>query len=393
MDWTTPEDVRAEVMRAWDRGRILGARVSGTSMFPLTIRTRRPDRRALSDRFDEVRQWIRVLDEGSRAHRGAGYEIVWLEIEHRQLGRNRVPESIVVSTEADALQLIGKRRASERFDALVALTLESFPVLRDWFAKRPLEVLEHEAAWPRVIAVLGWFRDHPRPNVYLRQVDIPGVDTKFIQARRRLFLELLDQVLAPDVVDPAGSTIEARYGFRAKPATIRLRVLDARNAIGGLTDVSASVSELRAHPPRGSRVFITENEVNGLAFPDVEDSIVIFGLGYGVDSLAALEWLDARTIDYWGDIDTHGLAILDRLRAHFPHARSLLMDRETLLAHREMWVEETTPHLGPCSRLNEAERALFDDLVSNRLGERVRLEQERIGYAAVERAIRGSSFA
>ncbi|WP_353620190.1 Wadjet anti-phage system protein JetD domain-containing protein [Thalassotalea sp. G20_0] len=28
-------------------------------------------------------------------------------------------------------------------------------------------------------------------------------------------------------------------------------------------------------------MFITENKVNGLAFPPVADAIVIFGLGYG----------------------------------------------------------------------------------------------------------------
>ncbi|MDT5095877.1 MAG: hypothetical protein QOH60_5240, partial [Mycobacterium sp.] len=36
----------------------------------------------------------------------------------------------------------------------------------------------------------------------------------------------------------------------------------------------------------------------------------------------------------------HGFAILDRLRAWLPRARSVLMDRETLLAHRDRWVTE-----------------------------------------------------
>jgi hypothetical protein len=34
---------------------------------------------------------------------------------------------------------------------------------------------------------------------------------------------------------------------------------------------------------------------------------------------------------YWGDLDTHGFAILDELRAHCPHAESLLMNRATFL--------------------------------------------------------------
>jgi hypothetical protein len=35
-------------------------------------------------------------------------------------------------------------------------------------------------------------------------------------------------------------------------------------------------------------VLVTENEINGLAFPDVTGGIVIFGLGYGLDRLSEI---------------------------------------------------------------------------------------------------------
>ena len=121
--------------------------------------------------------------------------------------------------------------------------------------------------------------------------------------------------------------------------------------------------------------------------PDVPDSAVIFGLGYSLERLADVHWLRDKTLFYWGDIDTHGFAILDRLRASFPQARSLLMDRETLIEHRPLWVEETARHPGPLVRLTEAERALFEELTGDQLGERVRLEQERIAFGWVQRAL------
>ena len=71
------------------------------------------------------------------------------------------------------------------------------------------------------------------------------------------------------------------------------------------------------------------------------NSLVIFGAGYGWEALAQARWLTFCTLYYWGDIDTYGFHMLDRLRASFPHARSFLMDRETLLEHRAMWVEES----------------------------------------------------
>jgi hypothetical protein len=93
-------------------------------------------------------------------------------------------------------------------------------------------------------------------------------------------------------------------------------------------------------------------------------------------------------LHYWGDIDTHGFAILDQLRAHWLHAQTFLMDRDTLLSHEVQWTPEPQPTQRDLPRLNEAERRLYDDLRWCRLrAEPVRLEQERIGFECVERAV------
>ncbi len=88
----------------------------------------------------------------------------------------------------------------------------------------------------------------------------------------------------------------------------------------------------------------------------------VVGLGYGLDRLADVPWLAGKDVYYWGDIDTHGFAILDRLRAALPHARSFLMDRETLLAHRALWTREASPYAGPLPRLTDDERQLVSEL-------------------------------
>ena len=90
---------------------------------------------------------------------------------------------------------------------------------------------------------------------------------------------------------------------------------------------------------------------------------------------------------YWGDIDTHGFAILNRLRHHLPQARSMLMDRATLLDHRDHWVTEPSPTMVTLDRLDRAESALYADLISDAYAPSVRLEQERISFSAVEKAI------
>jgi hypothetical protein len=182
-------------------------------------------------------------------------------------------------------------------------------------------------------------------------------------------------------------TIEPRYGLASKPSQVRFRILDRRLSILGLTDLAVPAREFASLDLPVERVFITENEINGLAFPSVPGSLVIFGLGYGLDRLSEVRWLHQRTLHYWGDIDTYGFHILDRLRVRFPAALSFLMDRETLLRHAPLWVRESNPYDGELPRLTNAERALYDDLRHNRLGERVRLEQERIPYGWLQRAL------
>ncbi|MDZ7768818.1 MAG: DUF2220 domain-containing protein [Woeseiaceae bacterium] len=87
--------------------------------------------------------------------------------------------------------------------------------------------------------------------------------------------------------------------------------------------------------------------------------------------------------------DTHGFGILNRLRVSLPHARSFLMDRETLEAHRRLWGREPAGgrYTGDTSRLTAAEHALYCELLSDRLGERIRLEQERIGFGWLQQTL------
>ena len=115
---------------------------------------------------------------------------------------------------------------------------------------------------------------------------------------------------------------------------------------------------------------------------------MVFGAGYGFEAIARAAWLQQCGLHYWGDIDTHGFAILDQLRARFPHAQSFLLDHDTLLEHQAQWTLEPQPTQRDLPRLNEAEQRVYDDLRWRRLrDEPLRLEQERINFGRVERAV------
>lgn len=115
----------------------------------------------------------------------------------------------------------------------------------------------------------------------------------------------------------------------------------------GFSELSVRVGEFTSAPEGVRRAYVIENEITYLAFPVPGGAMVIFGGGYAVPVLGPLSWLAGLDVSYWGDIDTHGFAILSRLRHHLPHARSMLMDRATLLDHRDQWTTESSQSLPP----------------------------------------------
>jgi hypothetical protein len=389
-EWTAPADLRAQVLRRWDRGELLAERVAPRPLFPLRLAMRAPSSRDLSDHFEAVRAWAAELQEGA----AAGYRLVMRNVRHRVIGQNSHPVQAWVDTLDDALRLVAKTREARTFEALLAATAQQQPLLLPWLQRQPLRALALADQWTQLLALVAWLQSHPRPGIFIRQVDLAGIHSKFIETQRAVLTELLDLALPADAIDPVPSgsaQFARRYGFRDKPLRVRFRWLCPPApgwVAGGDGDYTVSQLAFARMAPAVRRVFITENEINFLAFPPVADSLVVFGAGYGFEALAQAGWLSDCALHYWGDIDTHGFAILDQLRAHHPHAQSFLMDRQTLLQHRPQWTVEPQPTLRDLPRLSPEESALYDELRWLRLSDQpVRLEQERISFGFVCRAV------
>jgi hypothetical protein len=392
VSWTTPAEIMAVVHRRWARGDLLGARLTGEALFPMSLPLRRPHVSVVGERVDDLHRWIHSLQRESRASRGAGYDILWVEVESRRSGRVNLPSSVVIPSAEDALQLIGKTTQADRFDDLARRTLKLFPQLQGWLIKNSLRALRSAEDWESLMTLVAWFQAHPRPQVYLRQIDLPGVDTNFIQEHRAVLAELLNEVLPEEAIDRRATNVrefDQRYGLLSKPALVRLRVLDGRISTNGLMDITVPTSHVAQLSLTPSTIFVTKSEINGLAFPETRGSIVIFGLPYDDGRLAEVPWLRDRPLHYWDDIDAEGFANLDRMRTLFPHTASFLMDRETFLEHQRVWTaasDEERPAT-QFAHLSADELALLDDLVSGRFGVRARLEQERICYRWLRRKL------
>ena len=378
MTWTTGAQVRATVARHWDSGALLRARVPGHegTQFPLAVKLRRPRAADLSQRWDEVGAWAQEL-------LGVGtFRVETAPVAHKTLGMQRLPVTAWLDTPEQALALIRRTRDAQRFDAMIA---DTDAVKLDTAARDPLQLLGIGEQWTAVQAVAAWLREHPGSGLYLRQAEIPGAHTKTMEDHKRTLAELV-----PGPATSGPGWFERRYGFRTPPSQVRFRILDRRLCLlDGVTDMVLPVGDFLRLCPAVDTVFVTENLTNFLSFPDVADSVLVFGAGNEAPELLAD--MAAERVVYTGDVDTYGFAILDRLRTRLPHARSLLMDMATLLDHRAMWVHEKTQVTRDLPHLTAGEQQVYDSLRSNALGQHVRLEQERIGYAYLRAAVRGDA--
>ncbi|RVU34336.1 hypothetical protein EOE67_15830 [Rheinheimera riviphila] len=323
------------------------------------------------------------------------------DFQFAKMGSQRLPVALVFASYDSIARFVAELRPWRQFMQDCQLIHHELPQLQPWLEQSPnvAAVLRYPGKWPQLLAVCRYFLARPRPDLYLRQLDIPAVDTKFIEQHQSLIACLLDVCLPHDAIDDTVALrdergFERRFGLRYPEPMIRFRLLDPMlsHDLAGLTDLALPLSDFSKLDLLLDRVFITENKINGLAFPAQNNAMVIFGLGYGIQSLKQVAWLATCQIWYWGDIDSHGFAMLSQLRSYFPKTQSLLMDETTLLECRLLW--GTEPASGrhkakelPC--LTVAEQQLFGQLQTDYWAQALRLEQERVPFSLLLEKLAG----
>lgn len=379
--WSSPEDVATKVRRRWVDGSLLRAYATGEPFPPITVPMRGPKASEIGDALGSAQEWVARLEAGRRDD--ARYTLEFATIGGRHFGRNRLPARAIVSSYSQAWAVLGVAADARRFEEILRIVAEHPPV-HAWVLAHPHTALDLRHDWPSLLATYAWLHAHRGSGKYLREISVPGVDTKFAERHRATLAALLG-------VASTATGFLTGLGLQAKPELVRLRVCPTLRLPPPLSELAVRADELAALQIAPRAVLVCENEITYLSVPVPSDGAVIWGKGFEVDRIGRLPWLADVDVVYWGDLDTHGFAILDRLRAWLPHTRSVLMDRETLLVHRDRWGTDATPTRATLTRLTPDEHALYVDLVGDHLGDRVRLEQERIDWSWAEQSLRGSS--
>ncbi|WP_434613823.1 Wadjet anti-phage system protein JetD domain-containing protein [Arthrobacter sp. A5] len=372
--WTTPADVRTASLRVWNSGELLRALILPSDLHPRRRPLKRPTATALRTDYARAAAWAEMWNPAPR-----GCQLEYVSVGANTIGANTLPGAAVFASAADEIAFLGLGREAARFAELAQQVAGLDVRLDAWSLRRPLELLRHGNDALTAARVAIWLAANPAPGMYLRQLSLPGVHTKFVETHRRL----IDDMVA--TLEPgrplAGKNYARRHGFLAAPDRVRLRFLDAAQApVPGMTDLEVTGAAFASLAVDVDRIITTENLANFLALPPAPRTLAVFGGGYGFEGLREAAWLRETEVLYWGDLDTHGFHILDQLRSHHPHVRSILMDEETLLAHRDFWGREDTPTRAALSHLTPAESTVYADLQAGSHQPSLRLEQELLRW-------------
>ncbi|WP_168709378.1 DUF3322 and DUF2220 domain-containing protein [Arthrobacter sp. PAMC25564] len=395
-------ELRGLSLAAWSRSQLLRELLEPSGAYPRRRPLKRPTAATLRSDYAAARAWAAELFAAT-----GHFSLETAEVGRTTIGSNLLPAAAVFTSVEDEIAFVGRSKDAARFRGLADGLSGLDAAFRAWALRRPLQLLELGANALTAARVALWLRDNPSPGIYVRQLGLPGVHTKFVENHRKVIDELAAELRAgppvpadvaddgdlPEVPAVQGSLLgqaaartpaarfAARHGFLHPPELVRFRALDLRlPLLGEARDLTVTAEAFSTLSLPVERVIVTENLVNFLALPTRPDTLAIYGGGYGFSSLQDAEWLRDCDVLYWGDLDTHGFRILDQLRAVHPHVASVLMDEATLLAHRDAWGSEPSPSRAALTRLTGEEAALYEALGSGQFGESVRLEQELIRW-------------
>lgn len=342
--------------------------------WPLVIKLGLPDQKAALNNRQAVGHWIKHWQQWA----GAG-KLEWCFRHWPALGRQQLPEKLIFSEPAEIAKWLNQSSLWQQVCERYQLLVQRWPQLAATAAKHYDTLATYNAEdFMRLQNVLDWLVTNPDSDIYLRQLPIPEIHTKWVETRKTVITNFLNAIKS---ADDTQKNFYALTGLKNEPQLIRMRILDAnfRYQLAGLSDIYASIAEIAQLKLPVQKVYIVENLRTGLAFDDIPGALVFMGLGYGALQLSEIPWIKIARCYYWGDLDTHGFDILSQMRKRIPQLQSLLMDQETLLKAKSFWGEEKERcYIKELAYLTAPEQTVYINLRDNAWGYHIRLEQERI---------------
>jgi hypothetical protein len=362
-------DLERKVANTW------AATLAGTSTgvgggWPLRLPLGKPSKADLDTRFPAVREWAAAW----RAY--ADQQQLHMDWEPRLAAGTRQPmptHLTVPDLDVAARLLHGgwlHRLATAR--TRHAVLVDRFPHAATPDLLRKVTALT-STDFDLLCAAADWFTTHDATGLTPRQVPVPGLHGKWLNAHHGLIQAL------------AGRD---SLGLTKRPTRIHFTYLDPHHRAAGrrlhdshtLGDTSQPVYQPRL-------VVITENKDTAILFPEIAGGIAVEGNGYAAPALLpGIDWIrTARHVYYWGDIDHDGYKIVNRLRANGLPVGTVLMDPEAYDTYARFGAATDDkgkplpcPVREPLDHLTDAEHDVYARITDPTWAGPRRIEQERI---------------
>lgn len=370
----TPQEIRSKAENKYVS--ILQSLVENKPFEKLVIRGNKSYTKSSLQEFEKE---IQQINSQSKEKKGFGYTLEFQKIKTKSLGEQDLPTSIYFDTKKDFLKFLGKEKEVALFKASVEKITNEFPELKELIIKNPKKVIDNTNEWESILKVCQYFKQNPKPNLYIRELPIK-VHTKFVEQNQGVIKELLE-VLISEHINAEEKQFEKRFNLKYAEPQIRFKILDkeiSQKFFSGLDDVAIPVSQFEELNLPINRAIVFENKTTfytALTLPKMNKAIAVFGSGFSVHNLKNVRWFDNLELLYWGDIDVQGFEILSQFRNYFLQTKSVLMDKLTF----EKFFEHdkgTQTNISTKLNLTDEEQQLYDTLKTNNW----RLEQEKIPF-------------
>ena len=369
--------------------------------FPLVIKGSKGS--ASKDLVSRMNEVLPLIAESKQKNKKRiGYSLDFEQINTRTNGMQTVIKNIYFETENDFLHFIKKESATQNFVSAIKILNSELQLEKqqnstvkinfnsEWIHSHHSDLCDSHSDetnfWHSVCLCVNYLFRNTSSNLYLRQLPVK-VHTKFIENNKALIQSLLvvsEPTASNSIEENKKTSFESKYGIKEKPVLVRFRSLDKKILlnVNGLqvSEMILPLCDFESFDKsdlfsRIKRIFIIENEMVYLSFPEVEDSICIWGHGFTATVFKSCTWFNKKNI-------------LSDFRKYFPLTKSFCMDSRTLKTFDSFRSKgkSLSGNFIP-QNLTEEEKLVFTELHNSASNNRDRLEQEHISNDYIEDAL------
>lgn len=145
----TPKEIKEQCLKWW------GDVLLSSIVFPKEInRIGKVNSKDILNKLSDYKRSIELLKCNSKENEKLGYRLIMQERQFEKIGKQPIPEKIIIDSVEDYLQVTGKVKDYQTFLKNQSLINQELPILKEWIKVNPLKLIEHYT-WFDTLKICG----------------------------------------------------------------------------------------------------------------------------------------------------------------------------------------------------------------------------------------------